>query len=72
MSADETPDPLDEHFDSVMQMLNGVIDASALDPMVERIVAKVHEVIAEVEAAESFEREAEFLADPLNFGRADQ
>lgn len=67
--SDQTPDPLDEHFDSVMQMLNGVIDASALDPMVERIVAKVHEAIAEAEAVELHECEAEFLADPMHFGR---
>lgn len=69
MSADQTPDPLDEHFDSVMAMLNGAVTDPAMDAIVGRIVAKVHEVIAEVEAAEDFEREAEFLADPMHFGR---
>lgn len=67
--SDQTPDPLDEHFDSVMDMLNGIVTDPVMDDMVTRIVAKVHEVIAEVEAAESFEHEAEFLADPMHFGR---
>ena len=67
--SDQTPDPLDEHFDSVMDMLNGAVTDPAMDAIVDRIVAKVHQVIAEVEAAEDFEHEAEFLADPLNFGR---
>ena len=60
---------VDEHFDRVVQMLNGVIESADLDPMVERIVAKVHEVIAAAEAVELEECADEFLADPLNFGR---
>lgn len=71
MSADQTPDPLDEHFEDVMRMLNGAVTDPVMDDMVSRIVAKVHAVIAEVEAAESFEHEAEFLADPMHFGRAE-
>lgn len=71
MSSNPTPDPLDEHFNSVMRMLNGVVDGVALDPMVEHIVSKVHEAIAEAEAAELAECEEEFLADPMNFGRAE-
>lgn len=69
--SDQTPDPLDEHFESVMAMLNGIVTDPAMDDMVGRIVAKVHEVIAEVEAAEDFEHEAEFLADPMHFRRAE-
>ena len=71
MSTDQTPDPLDEHFDSVMDMLNGAVTDPAMDAIVDRIVAKVHEVIAAAEAVELHECEAEFLADPMNFGRAE-
>lgn len=59
---------VDAHFDSVNEMLNGS-QTAAMDPIVARIVDKVHEVIAAAEAVELEECEQEFLADPMHFGR---
>lgn len=71
MSADQTPDPLDLHFESAMRMLSGAEADAVMDPIVERIVTTVRNAIAAAEAVELDEHEAEFLADPMHFGRAE-
>jgi hypothetical protein len=64
-------DDADAAFDSVMRILNGEEADEAMDPIVERIVAIVQNAVVEAEAVELEECEAEFLADPMHFGRAE-
>lgn len=62
-------DDADAAFASAMRMLNGEAADEAMDPIVERIVAMVQDAVVEAEAVELDECEAEFLADPMHFGR---
>ena len=62
-------DDADAAFASAMRMLNGAWEDEAMDPLVERIVAIVQNAVVEAEAVELDECEAEFLADPMHFGR---
>ena len=62
-------DDADAAFASAMRMINGATADEVMDPIVERIVAMVQDAVVEAEAVELDECEAEFLADPMHFGR---
>lgn len=64
-------DDADAAFASAMRMLNGEAADVVMDPLVERIVGIVQNAIVEAEAVELEECEAEFLADPMHFGKAE-